>query len=208
MSYHDLWSVLANWKPEFTVKDFTSAFASPDPNKVLHDMAKKGFIESTGWGRYRVNSQGEYVRRRTNITKAYELVREAGRKYALIDSDAVFFWTKGGYNVGKFFGFYLIHIAVYRRELGRWKRFFRERGQRFAVEGEPVRETLFGPFYVLHPTERINAVEADGSSVLPLKATVEFCKKRIFAYQPALEMLDEMYGLGLGVKYREEMTNV
>ena len=32
--------------------------------------------------------------------------------YALTDVDAVFAWTKGGYNVGRFFGFYPVHIRV------------------------------------------------------------------------------------------------
>jgi hypothetical protein len=207
MSYHDLWSILANWKPEFTVKEFTSVFASPDPNKVLHDMSKKGFIENTGWGKYKVNSPKEYINRKTNVVKAYELVKEAERKHAFTDADAVFFWTRGGYQVDRFFGFYPIHIAVNRHELGAWKKFFHSRKQRFVVEKEPMHETMFGLFYVLYPRDRFRAEEVEGSTVMPLKETVEFCKKNIFTYQPALEMLDEMYGLKLKVKYREEKTN-
>lgn len=207
MSYHDLWSILVNWKPMFTVKEFTSVFASPDPNKVLHDMSRKGFIERVGWGRYRVNSPKEYISRKTNIVKAYELVKEGGRKYAFTEADAVFFWTRGGYQADRFFGFYPIHIAVNRHELRAWKKFFHTRKQRVIVENEPVRATMFGLFYVLHPHDRFRAEDVEGTSVLPLKETVEFCKKNKFTYQPALEMLDEMYGLKLKVKYREEKTN-
>ncbi len=207
MSYHDLWSILANWKPEFTVKEFTSVFASPDPNKVLHDMSKKAFIENTGWGKYRVNSPKEYISRKTNIAKAYELVKEAGRTYALTDVDAVFFWTRGGYQADRFFGFYPIHIAVSRRQVAGWKKFFHARGHRVVIENEPVHETMFGLFYVLHPRDRFRAENVEGSSVISLRETVEFCKEKIFTYQPALEMLDEMYSLKLGVKYREEKTN-
>ncbi len=207
MLYHDLWSVLVGWKPRFTVKEFTSTFASPNPNKVLHDMARKGFIENIGWGRYRVNSPQEYVNRKVNVVKAYELVREAGRRYALTDADAVFFWTRGGYQADRFFGFYPIHIAVHRHELGDWKRFFTAKKQRFIVEKEPLHETMFGLFYVLHPHERVVAEEAEGTSVAPLKETVRFCRENIFTYQPALEMLDEMYGLKMGTRYRETKTN-
>ncbi len=45
-----------NWKKEFTAAEFRSTFPSPSPNKVLHDMVKKGLLEKVGWGRYRVNS--------------------------------------------------------------------------------------------------------------------------------------------------------
>ena len=207
MLYYDLWTVLSGWKPEFTVKEFTLVFASPDPHKVLHDMAKKGFIENVGWGKYRVNSASEYARRRVNIPEAYELVKQAGCNYAFADQDAVFFWTKGGYQVDRFFGFYPIHIAVHRHDLGKWKRFFRSVRHRFVVKGEPVHETLFGLFYVLHPSDRLPAEEIEGTSVVPLKDTVRFCEQNVFTYQPALEMLDEMYSLKLGARYREEKTN-
>ena len=207
MSYYELWSVLNNWKQEFSAGEFVSTFASPDPNKVLHDMAKKGVIEKTGWGRYRVNSVRRYVEERTSSARAYRLVEEAGKKYALIGPDAVYFWTKGGYQADRFFGFYPIHIAVNRRDLAAWKGFFSDRGQKFTVEGEPMRKTMFGVFYVLHPRKRFVAEDVEGASVVPLKETVRFCRENVFTYQPALEILDEMYGLRLGIEYSEKKTN-
>ncbi len=45
MYYHELWNVLWNWKREFSVKEFSSTFVSPNSNKVLHDMASKGLLE-------------------------------------------------------------------------------------------------------------------------------------------------------------------
>lgn len=196
------------WKREFTVKEFNSTFISPNPNKVLHDMVRKGFIEKAGWGKYRVNSPQEYVSKKVNVVKAYELVKDAGRRYALTDADAVFFWTKGGYQADRFFGFYPIHIAVRRDELEAWKRFFRAKGQKFIIEKEPVHKTIFGLFYVLHPCEKVVAEDVEGTSVIPLKKTVEFCRRNIFTYQPALEMLNEMYRLKLRItKYREVEVN-
>jgi len=46
----DLWVVLLSWKREFTTAEFRSTFPSSSPNKVLHDMVKKGFLKRTGWG--------------------------------------------------------------------------------------------------------------------------------------------------------------
>jgi hypothetical protein len=207
MSYHDLWNVLWNWRKEFTTKEFSSVFASPDPNKVLHDMKEKGLLERAGWGKYRVNSPEEYLARRTNVSRAYELLKEADIEYALTGPDAVFFWTKGGYQVGRFFGFYPIHLRVKKDDLVRWKKFFDSKRKKFHVNGQPVRETLFGLFYVLYPEAEFRTEDVNGFRVDPLNDTAEFCKEKIYSYEPALEMLDEMYNLGLKAEYREEKTN-
>jgi hypothetical protein len=207
MSYHELWNVLWNWKKEFTIREFSSVFASPDPNKVLHDMTEKGFLARSGWGKYKVNSPEEYLAKRMNISQAYDLLNQAGMKYALTGPDAVFFWTRGGYQVDRFFGFYPIHLKVRKDDLRRWKRFFTSRHQRFHATDQPVRNTLFGLFYVLYPetdfkTENIGAFRVD-----TLEETVEFCKSKIYSYEPALEMLDCMYSLGLKLEYKEQKTN-
>jgi len=207
MSYHELWNVLQNWKKEFTVREFSSVFASPDPNKVLHDMTKKGFLERSGRGKYKVSSTEEYLARRINITKAYDLLREADMSYALTGPDAVFLWTRGGYQVDRFFGFYPIHLKVKEEELERWKKFFGSRKQRFQVNGQPIRKTLFGLFYVLYAEVDFRAEKVNGFDVIPLKETVDFCQHHIYSFEPALEMLDEMYGLGLKVTYKEAKTN-
>jgi len=208
MSYNELWYVLWNWKKEFTVREFSSVFASPDANKVLHDMTKKGLLERSGWGKYRVNSPEEYLARRTNVSQAYELLNHAGMDYALTGPDAVFFWTRGGYQVDRFFGFYPIHLKVKKDDLRKWQKFFSSRRQRFYVKDQPIKETLFSLFYVLYPeadfrTERVEAFRVD-----PLKDTVKFCKDKIYSYEPALEMLDEMYDLGLKIEYKEAKTNI
>jgi hypothetical protein len=208
MSYCDLWNVLWNWKKEFTVKEFSSVFSSPDANKVLHDMVKKGLLERPGWGKYRVNSPEEYLARRMNISKAYELLNQAGMDYALTGPDAVFLWTKGGYQVDRFFGFYPIHLKIKRNHLRRWEKFLGSRKQRFHVKDQPIRETLFGLFYVLYPQKDFRTANVEAFRVDPLKDTVEFCQSRIYSYEPALEMLNEMYGLGLKVEYREAKTNI
>lgn len=207
MSYYELWNILIIWKKEFTSTDFSRTFASPDYNKVLHDMAKKGMLERTGFGKYRVRTPAEYVSSKIDLSKAYGLLNDSKMEYALTDVDSVFIWTKGGYQVGRFFGFFPIHLKVRDVDTARWKRFFSSSKQRYIMEGAEPKETLFGLFYVLHPDKQVRAEDVDGLKVEPLKEVVGFCKKNIFSYQPALEMLDEMHGLRLGVKYRETRTN-
>lgn len=207
MSYHELWTVLLNWKKEFTAREFSSTFASPDPNKVLHDMVKKGFLKRVKRGKYMVSSTEEYVTRRANIAEAYNILNDAGMQYALTGPDAVLLWTKGGYQVDRFLGFYPIHLKVKRRDLKKWQSFFSSKRQRFHVKGQQISQTLFGLFYVLYPEVDFKAEELNGFSVMPLKETVDFCQRNIYSYEPALEILDETYKLGLKVKYSETKTN-
>jgi len=207
MSYYELWNVLWNWKKQFTAREFSSVFVSPDPNKVLHDMARKGLLERAGWGQYKVNSPEEYLAKKVNISEGYELVKQAGLKYAFTGPDAVFFWTKGGYQVDRFFGFYPIHVLVRKADLNRWKKFFWSMGKGFWVKDAPVKQTLFGVFYVLYPRVDFVVEQVEGFNVAPLKETVDFCEQNVYSYEPALEMLDEMYGLGLRVRYKEAETN-
>jgi len=207
MSYYELWNVLWSWKKQFTTREFSSVFVSPDANKVLHDMASKGLLERAGWGRYRVNSPEEYLAKKVNISEGYELVKRVGLKYAFTGPDAVFFWTKGGYQVDRFFGFYPIHVLVRRVDVNRWKRFFRSVGKAFWVKEARVKQTLFGVFYVLYPRVDFDVEQVEGFNVAPLKEAVDFCIQNVYSYEPALEILDEMYSLGLRVKYKEAETN-
>lgn len=85
--------------------------------------------------------------------------------------------------------------------------FFNSRKQRFYVKGQPIRQTLFGVFYVAYPEVDFRAEKVSGFWVIPLKETLDFCQRNIFVYEPALEMLDEVYDLGLKVRYMETKTN-
>ncbi len=208
MSYFELWSVLWNWKRKFSRREFISTFISPQYNKVLHDMCKIGLLEKTGWGMYKVKSPEEISSSKHSISYGYKLVNEAGMQYAFTGPDAVFFWTSGGYQVDRFSGFYPIHLKIEKKNLQRWKNFLRRKKMKFYVAGEKIRETLFGVFYVLYTMKKFNVVKLGEYYVDSLKDTVEFCKKNIYSYEPALEMLDEMYKLKIGIRYKEMKTNV
>jgi hypothetical protein len=145
--------------------------------------------------------------KKVNISEGYEMVEQVGLKYAFTGADGVFFWTKGGYQVDRFFGFYPIHVLVRKADLARWREFFRSVGKVVWVKGEPVKQTLFGVFYVLYPRVDFDVEQVEGFNVVSLKETVAFCERNVYSFEPALEMLDEMYGLGLRVRYKEAETN-
>lgn len=201
MSYYELWTILGSWRREFTTSDFARTFSSPNPRKVLHDMARKGMLDHVGYGRYRVNSGGDYVRTKNDISGGYELLKRAKLPYALTDVDGVFVWTRGGYNADRFFGFYPIHLKILKPDTPKWRKFFRNAGKKSFLADNKPKETLFGVFYVMHPEGMMDAETVAGLKVEPLNETVDFCRKYIYTFEPALEMLDEEYHLGLKVRY-------
>lgn len=203
MAYHELWTILGNWRREFTSADFARTFSSPNPRKVLHDLARKGMLEHLGYGKYRANSMSEYVRTKNDIGAGYELLKRAELPHALTDVDGVFVWTGGGYNADRFFGSYPIHLKVLKSDVPKWRKFFSGAGKKAFLADSTPKETLFGVFYVMHPEEKIDAQTVEGWRVAPLKETVEFCRRHIYTFELALEMLDEEYHLKLRVKHRK-----
>lgn len=202
MSYYELWAILSSWRKEFTTGEFARTFSSPDPRKVLHDMSKKGLLGHLGYGRYRVKPLGDYVGERNNVRAGYELLKRSELPYALTGVDGVFVWTEGGYNADRFFGFYPIHLKVLKSDLASWMEFFKKNGKKSLLGETKPKETLFGVFYIIYPERKIDVETVEGLKVEPLKETLEFCKRHNYTFEPALEMLDEGYNLGLGVKYR------
>jgi len=201
MSYYELWTILGNWKSEFSTEDFATAFSSPDARKVLFDMTSKGLLERTGRGVYKVMSPDRYLRSKYNVGSAYDSLRTAEAPYALTNVDSVLVWTKGGYNANRFFGSYPVYIRIRKSDTGYWKEYFTLRGKKCVIEGSKSRETLYGIYFVLLPEDRFEFEVMNGLKVDTLKNTVEFCRKDPYTYAPALEILDKEYKLGLGAKY-------
>lgn len=203
MSYYELWSIFGTWKAEFSIREFARAFPSPDPRKVLSDMANKGLLKRIERGRYAVVLPDSYARSKNSVDDAYDLLKRSKLHYALTNVDGVFVWTKGGYNANRFFGSYPIYISIPESEIKNWKTFLRNSGKKYTVGGTRPRETLYGTYYVLLPEEgkKLESRNVKGLNVEPLEKTVDFCLRESYTYEPALEMLDKEYNLGLGIKY-------
>ena len=141
------------------------------------------------------------LKRDLELDDAYLLPNYAGMGYRYSKTDSVFIWTKGGYQIGRNQSDYPVFIDIYREDVEEWEEFF----QNFGIEtsiGE--RSETDGVHFVLYPQdEEMKVDRVESASVAPLSETVEWAEKYRANFQPALEMLDEMYDLGLGVEYRE-----
>jgi sugar-specific transcriptional regulator TrmB len=194
------WLCEAFGREEFTIKEFKAVFPSPQHAKIIHDLIDSGFVKRIERGVYRVTEPSKLVEQIVEESLRQEhVLKEAERKYAYCDNDAVALWTDGYYWTGFTKGFKPIHIKALREDLGYWKRFFKGKKVEFALEGES--KTLFGLTYILHPNDDFKVEIRDGVPVIPLEEVVKFCKANELTYRPALEHLDEKYNLRLFEKY-------
>jgi hypothetical protein len=128
-----------------------------------------------------------------SISEAYVLSQFAGMEFAFIGIDAVYVWTRGGYQVAREPDDYPLFIAVEETDLEEWERFF----DRFDIpvsQERQSREKIDGPLQIV--VERRDSIDAelvDGRPVISLAETVEFAREHYATFQSALSMLDRMY---------------
>jgi hypothetical protein len=179
----------------FTIEAFRSVFPTSQAPKVIHDLIQQGYVQRVSRGVYRAVEPKEWIA--SIITKGSawkKIIKSAQRKYAYCDSTAVSIWTEGYYWTGFTKGFRPIHIKVLKKDISYWREFFEGHAARYAMAEE--NRTLFGFVYIIHPEQDFDAVEKNGDKVIPLEEVVRFCLEHEMAYQPALEYLDEHYGIG------------
>ncbi|MCU4718135.1 helix-turn-helix domain-containing protein [Halapricum hydrolyticum] len=128
-----------------------------------------------------------------SISEAYVLPQFAGMEYAFTGIDAVYVWTRGGYQVARDPEDYPLFIAVHESELDAWVAFFDRFGISTAEERQPA-DDLDGSIQVVLESEaQIEAEMVDGRPVISLQETVAFANEHYAHFQSALDMLDRMY---------------
>jgi len=186
----------------FTIDDFRMIFPSPQPTKSIHDLIKLDFIVRVKRGKYKIVQPKDFVKKivEENLEKRNVLTKSE-KKYAYTNSTAVNIWTDGYYWTDFTKGFKPIHLNIFKEDIKYWEEFFRQNDTEYVIEGE--NKTLFGLTYVLHPKRELNIYNKDGDFVISLEKIVEFCKKNIFLYRPALEYLDKKYNLNIFDHYEQ-----
>lgn len=150
------------------------------------------------------NTAKAVLSRDLDLDDAYLLPNFAGMDYRYSRTDAVFIWTKGGYQIGRNQRDYPLFIDVLEDDLEDWQQFFGEFSIDYTVEKRSPEER--GIYFVLFPRETFESEWVENAPVTPLAETVEWMQRYEANFQPALEMVDEMYDLDLGVEYRERET--
>ncbi len=128
-----------------------------------------------------------------SIPEAYVLPQFAGLEFAYTSIDAVYIWTRGGYQVARDPDDYPLFIAIDETDLDDWKQFFDRFGIPVAQERQSAAETDQSIQFVLKPCATVEADTVDGRPVIPLQETVEFARDHYATFQSALDMLGRMY---------------
>lgn len=127
------------------------------------------------------------------ISEAYVLPQFAGMEFAYTAIDAVYVWTRGGYQVARDETDYPLFIAVCESNLEDWEHFFEQFGIPTAQERQSPDE-ISGPLQVVfEPRAQIGAEMVDGRPVISLLETVEFAREHYATFESALDILDRMY---------------
>jgi len=172
----------------FSIDEFRATFPSPHSAKVLHDLAKKGYLKRIKRGLYKTLKPNKWIEEIIKANAGKDtILDEAVKKYAYCENTAVSIWSNGYYWTGFTRGFKPKHIKVKKEDLAYWKNFFKEKGASYNVEGE--NKTLYGLVYILHPSKDFCVVEKNGVRVIPLGEVVAYCEKRRLAFEPAIEYL-------------------
>lgn len=128
-----------------------------------------------------------------SISEAYVIPHFAGMDFAYTALDAVYVWTRGGYQVARTETDYPLFIAVQAEDLEKWVRFFEQFGIPTARERQPADAITGALQIVLDPCKRINAEMVDGRPVIPRSETIAFARDHYATFESALEMLARMY---------------
>lgn len=125
----------------------------------------------------------------------YSVLGLFGIKYSFTKTDAVFVWTKGGYNIARYKGYYPIFIKVKKDQLKVFQDYCKKINLKINARG--------GIFYSIEVLEDFEVSYSENIPVDCLDETIKFMKENIYNFQPALEMIEEMYGKVLETKYKE-----
>ena len=135
------------------------------------------------------------------LEDVYLLPNFSGMDYRYSETDAVYIWTKGGYQIGRSKEDYPIFIDILEDDVEEWRRFLDDFSVDYTVEDR--KEADEGIYFVLNPKTGFESEWLQNASVTPLEETVEYAEKYSYNFEPALEMLDEIHDLDLGVEYSE-----
>lgn len=137
---------------------------------------------------------------KNDISFHYSVLSLFGIKYCFTKTDAVLIWTNGGYNISRYRGYYPIFIKIKKSDNSLFEWYCKKLGLHINSGG--------GGFYSVELLEDFDVSYKKGIPVDTLDLTIAFMKKNIYNFEPALEMIQDIYGKKFGIKYKEAVTNV
>lgn len=171
-------------------------------NKWVNELIKEGIFKERYKGVILQESNKTYKAilsflkdNLDNINFYYSVLKLFGIKYCFTKTDAVYFWTKGGYNIARYKEFYPIFIKIKKSDYETFLDYCKKLSLRINKNK--------GIFYVPSILNDFQCSTIEKIPVDSLDETIKFMKSNIYNFQPALEMVKEIYGKKIKVDYKE-----
>lgn len=174
-------------------------------HKWVGELIKEGILKEKWKG---VILQGEnksyqeilkFIRNNLSETSLYYSVLNLfGIEYCFTKTDAVYFWTEGRYNIARYREYYPIFIKIKSEDYPAFLWYCKKLNLKINAKK--------GVFYSPEIVDKCKFTKKGDYSIETLNDTIVFMKKNIYNFEPALEMIDEMYKKGLNVQYKEINT--
>lgn len=175
--------------------------------KWISVLIKEGIFKEQ-WRGFSVNKNNEGYKKIINFLKRnfskninfyYEVLSLFGIKYSFTKTDAVYIWTEGGYNIARYKNYYPIFIKIKESDYKIFSFYCKKLGLKI--------NSKRGVFYSPKIVKDFNCTIKENNPIDSLKETIQFMQKYEYNFQPALEMINEMYKKKLKIKYKEVITN-
>lgn len=176
--------------------------------KWVQALAKIGVFRLTKTKVY-INEKNRFYRKTIayirdiltrDVSFFYSVLGLFGITYCFTKTDAIFIWTKGGYNIARYKLFYPIFIKIKKEE----RKIFESYCRKLHISTKKRKDIFYDVKYV----DQIDPIKSDGIPVDSLEETISFMEERRYNFEPALEMIKEMYKKRIKGEYREVVTNV
>ncbi len=138
----------------------------------------------------------KFIRNNFNDVRSYYSFLDLfGIKYCFTKTDAVYIYTEGRYNIARYKEYYPIFIKIKKLDYERFLYYCNKLNLKI--------NSKRNVFYMPEVLDNFKAAETNKTPVDPLDMTIEFMKKYIYNFQPALEIIQEIYNKKLNIKYKE-----
>jgi len=125
----------------------------------------------------------------------YSVLQLFGIEYCFTKTDAVYLWTEGRYNIARYRDYYPIFIKIKEEDYELFLSYCKKLGLKVNSDK--------GVFYYPEIVKAVTCVTKGNMPVETLKNTISFMNENIYNFQPALEMIKEMYKKKLNIRYKE-----
>jgi len=141
----------------------------------------------------------KFIRNNLSETRLYYSVLNLfGIEYCFTKTDAVYFWTEGRYNIARYREYYPIFIKIKSEDYSTFLWYCKKLNLKI--------DSKKGVFYSPQKEGKFKFVKHGEYFMEPLDETISFMSKNIYNFEPALEIVNEIYKKGLNFKYKEINT--